>query len=872
MKTSLDKATPFVSRDEELSLLTQQYKNSIVSKKLNVIFVQADYGVGKTALVEQFLVRVGNESPAPKTGIARCAIETENNGLMAFAELLINLTGGKNIRKERLWEYIKQVAPAWAELIPGGIAGAAVKTIVQGKSLFMSSAYSQENVYDQYANAISKLCEKQALVLFIDDLQWADASSLGLLFHLTRSLREHPILMICAYRPVEAMETGKNADLFREIRSNIILEGAVEIELTQGIDVQKYLSIRYPGHQFPQPWISRIQNFTEGQPLFVNQLFNLWQENGTIYQEIIDGSQKTVWKVKTTAQTSEETPQSIKQVLDERIRLLEGHLRDLLCLASVEGEDFTVQVISRLRELNESEIFDGLEALEHRYRLVQERETKTPAPAVFDFYRFAHRYFREHIYNSLSKGKRRLLHKKVGECLETIYEDRAPVAGQLAVHFHEAGELVKAVQYSLQAAQLEEVHWTWLECKKWCEWGMNILSNVPATLETQCLQFDLLEQLAFSQYNLGNFSAASTRYQEAIELGLKTDIQPQRIASHYLFLAEIADAQNDLASAQRFLGRSKEILNQDGASYTPLHLKYSVLEGLLLMRMGLNEQSVRTFEAALGQSTLLPETVAIKRTKAFAYKLLSTAFSNLNRYPQVWENLQKAYTSAYEADDRRQLVNILGSFVLDYLIDFDAFEESEQKLSEAIAIAQQVGDHKGLVRARAIRGHVFLNAGRYPEAILELSKAIRLSKQLEITYNFSYIYSRLALAHLGLKDMNKAREYAACAVEYVSDQYLFSGAYASEALADVAAAENRWEEAVSNYRKSIEAFEKIGTHTLAAALQCRYAQALYQHGNHAKAILNLQKAINTYEQLKNPEKVSRVKAILETVNGSKRER
>jgi predicted ATPase len=208
---------------------------------------------------------------------------------------------------------------------------------------------------------------------------------------------------------------------------------------------------RYPLNAFPSDLINRVQELTGGHALFASQVFSLWEDKGTIAASpTFNGLSE--WRVVDNADVKFVIPQTLGEVLAERIRSMSDELREVLVYASVEGEDFTVQTIARLRQLSELKACDSLELLDHHYYLVQEDRTKQIGPNVFDFYRFAHRFFREHVYSQLAAGKKRVLHKQVAECLEALYTNRSEIAGQLARHFREAFDLMKSAQYALMAA------------------------------------------------------------------------------------------------------------------------------------------------------------------------------------------------------------------------------------------------------------------------------------------------------------------------------------------------------------------------------------------------------------------------------------
>jgi|GEM_PF-6002388 len=356
---------PFVGRENDLQKLHEALQQVMNTRKPRFFFIQGDFGVGKTKLAERFLSEAAAQIPSVLIGLGKCAIETELSGLTPFSHFLNNLARQKGFGSDKLLEIIKEVAPAWINFIAGFSETSESKASKH-------SSFSQENVFVQFTNALARIAKTQPVIVFIDDLHWADGSSLSLLFHLAQYLQNCPVFFISAYRPVEAMETGSNAPLFREIRANMIRQGATESEMRIGIDVAGYVRQKYPLNTFPAELVGYAQKITEGHALFVSQVFSLWEDTGVIVSEPNSDGQ-TFWKMAKTPDEYSAIPKTLSEVLEERIRLMEDNLRDILTCASVEGEDFTAQVIARLKKIEEYEVCESLETLERRYRLVQEQ-------------------------------------------------------------------------------------------------------------------------------------------------------------------------------------------------------------------------------------------------------------------------------------------------------------------------------------------------------------------------------------------------------------------------------------------------------------------------------------------------------------------
>jgi tetratricopeptide (TPR) repeat protein len=182
---------------------------------------------------------------------------------------------------------------------------------------------------------------------------------------------------------------------------------------------------------------------TEGHPLFTIELLRYLQEQGDLVRD-----EAGKWTEKNIINW-QAIPSRVEGVIEERIGRLSGDLRDLLTIASVEGEDFTAQVLAQIRRLDEGEVLRMLsQSLDRQHHLVVDRGIDRVGKNVLGLFAFRHNLFQRYLYDHLNQPERVLLHNLVGEALETIYSGYTDkIAPRLARHFDLAGNVEKAVQY-----------------------------------------------------------------------------------------------------------------------------------------------------------------------------------------------------------------------------------------------------------------------------------------------------------------------------------------------------------------------------------------------------------------------------------------
>ena len=342
---------------------------------------------------------------------------------------------------------------------------------------------------------------------------------------------------------------------------------------------------------------------------------------------------------------------------------------------------------------------------------------RTNSPVgVLDVYQFAHRFFREHIYGLLSGGKRRVLHRQVGECLETLYasgseKTRDKIAGQLAVHFREARDSLRAARFALQAARFEESRYAWDEAERWCELGLSVLERTEESPERDPLRLDLLVQSGRGQLLAGRYAAADERYDAALELAQTLGLEATRLAELCERLADIAEYRNQYEEMRGYLEQGRANLDIWAVPFGEIHVKLAALEGVMQGRLGNNEQSIAALHQVLSDAEGLPQTPELQSIKARVHNALGIALENISDYVGA----ANAYRQAIQIENKlgakwQSTINMLN---LAYLsIEQGQGAAATGLVNQAIKAAQEMGSLDTLAYAHSLLGRIHLGAGR----------------------------------------------------------------------------------------------------------------------------------------------------------------
>lgn len=488
-------AIPFVARERELDEMS-----TMLGRACNgtgqVCFVAGDAGAGKTTLITEFARRSQETHPELLFVYGTCNAQTGiGDPYLPFREVLGQLTGTIEPTLARGLVSVKnagrlqkalinaarvliEVGPDLIDvLVPGSkLIGKLGKSLadksgwtddleaqvkrLEGKPAAVT-AMDQSRIFEQYTNYLLKLSAEHPIALVLDDLQWADVASVSLLFHLVRRIEASHIMLIGAYRPSD-VAFGHGSNLAPDERKRHPLEGVLEeikryfgdvwIDLadTSAAEGRHFIDaiIDIEPNQLGDKFREAFYQHTGGYPLFTVELLRDMKERGDLIRNAQDQ-----WVV-AGAIDWQTLPAKVEGVIEKRIRRIDAACREILGVASIEGETFTAEVVARVQNVSERSMVRNLSRdLDERHRIIAAQTTSRLGRQRLSRYRFRHNLFQQYLYHALDEVERSYLHEAVGNELESLYAGHTEdIAVQLAWHFQEAGLVDKAVNYLQTAA------------------------------------------------------------------------------------------------------------------------------------------------------------------------------------------------------------------------------------------------------------------------------------------------------------------------------------------------------------------------------------------------------------------------------------
>jgi len=391
----------FVGRDAQLETLRSCLQRTLVNRR-QMVFVTGETGIGKTTLADECMRRAAAEFSGIRMARGQCV---EGHGgkepyypvLEAIGQLCRGADGAT------LVQILSAQAPTWLVQFPDLISSEQRERLQQE-----ILGATRDRMLREIGEALETFSAEQPLLLVLEDLHWADPSTVDFISTLARRRGLGKVMLIGTYRPVDAtlaqhpLKAVKQDLLVHQLCQEIALQPLTEAE------VGDYLAIELAGALVPEGLAALIYRYSEGNPLFMVATLEHLRNRHAI--AVANG----VWQFSEPLESiALEAPESLRQMIELQIEKLSADEQRVLEIASIRGVSFTADVGTTV----DAEKFESVcEDLSRRQLMVRRAEScRFPDETISECYQFVHALYRDVFYRRQTPARRAKLQMRIGD-------------------------------------------------------------------------------------------------------------------------------------------------------------------------------------------------------------------------------------------------------------------------------------------------------------------------------------------------------------------------------------------------------------------------------------------------------------------------
>ncbi len=474
-----------------------------------------------------------------------------------------------------------------------------------GKFLVDDPKLKQENLFDNVLLGLQRASAEKQLLIFLDDLQWADPTTLNLLHYLARNTRKDRVLMLGTYRPEDivqghdgkphqletAMQNMSREDLLEKVELNRLDRNSTKFLINGILGVTKF----EPG------FYDKIHRESGGTPFFVLEVVKLLAEEQAIAKD-----ETGAWALVKELDKLD-LPSKVYDVVKRRLDRLMKEQRKILDCASVVGEEFQSDLIGKVMGQNKLQLLENLSEIEKTHKLLHYFK---------DRYKFDHAKVREVLYNGIGEELRREYHRLIADTIAEIHKDNLDgIVSELAYHYFEAGD-EKAGVFLIKAADKAAERYANEEAVRLYGNALNLIGEKEKPA--------LLEKLADVQALMGEFDRAICTFEMARDISDDDETKARTLRK----IGAMQEKKGDYDRALKILDEARKLAEPNSAEY-----------GRILLIQGYPYQSKAEYDKALA---LYLEAVSIAERIGTSKKDIGNALRAIGSIYWRWGEYEKA--------------------------------------------------------------------------------------------------------------------------------------------------------------------------------------------------------------------------------------
>jgi tetratricopeptide (TPR) repeat protein len=453
--------TKFVGRDVEQTAL-RRYVELARAGNGSMVMIAGPPGIGKTRIASEIAAE------AARTGffvLAGCCQDRDDSvPFNPFVEILESALA-QTPRREVFRSSLGDGAEELARLMPQ------LRRIFTDlpSTLEVSPEQSRRLLLNAFVEFVSRTAANGPVLLLLDDLHWGDEGTFSLLNHLARFVAKLPVMVLGTYRDNELDRAGELAGTLDKCMRLHVLEQISLANLSE-MGVTEMIAA-LSGREPPGAVVDAIYSGSEGNPFFIEELFEHLKERG----KLLDSAGQFRRSLSLDAS---DVPENLRLVIGRRLGRLGVGARKFLDTAAVIGSSFTFGLLEASTGAESEDLLDGVEEAEES-GLISSRVEYPEAR-----FHFSHELIRQAVLADLSVPRRQRINLHIADAIERLFAGGLEESvHDLAHHLSQAGSAAdaeKTIKYLLMAASQARAQSAYEAAISYFRNALEVLNRVPA--------------------------------------------------------------------------------------------------------------------------------------------------------------------------------------------------------------------------------------------------------------------------------------------------------------------------------------------------------------------------------------------------------
>jgi len=794
--------TQMVGREKELKILQNSIEFVIKNHKHEFITIAGEAGVGKSRLLDEFENWLKEHKIPTLLLKGRATLESLDLPYSLLRDIFIPLfkildNDTLSVVRDKITNYFKETMGEEIEYeMRSHFVGQFLGYDFRDSPFLQGILKTPQQLRDRALVYLNDLIKRHAahspIIIFLDDIHWADESSLDILCRMSDELSDQPLMIVALTRHslFDRKPSWGTGPQCRGIDLKSLSQHESERLLAQ---------ILHKIPEIPEQLPRIIFRNAEGNPFYIEELVKMFVEEGVIIKS------EPIWSVQPGWLHEMNIPPTLTGVIQARLDRLPVFKRTTLQQASVVGKTFWDEAVLYIKQkiqpedvsikLKSIEIEEYLNDLQDREMIFRQAESAF-SDAVE--YNFKNAVFQEVTYQSLLKRTRRLYHAVVADWLIAHGGERVgEISGLIASHLEIAEKNEEALNYLCLAAKIAETNYAIDEAADFYTRAialtpeedlekrysllmgldkifrfqgnrdeqrntLNALEKIVNILADENKRSELLIRKAWFAFWTSNYPEGLSLAHQAVAISKTLDDSSLSMQAYYVLswmLLQNGDTEKSLEQARTALSIARQTDDIQG-------------RGNILNIMGLINISRGDFFASLD---FLKEFLSIARQvgdlnrEITARNNLGVAFTSLGDYSSARENYQESLKIAQEGGDWNSVAT--GYINLGWVTTAQGEWELAREYSEIGIAKKREQEHFHAVAEGLVwYGHAWLGLNEPEKAISAYNESLTIQQELNQPHLVMELMASLARAALAQKDLQTALEHTNKILAYLDDE------------------------------------------------------------------------------------------------------